>query len=98
MTTLRGHTVQVLEGKRVFLKDRDSRKSYYDLRHGESDWTLPLTVERVVWANFYGTLVSDSPVYALENKNRFAHIKLTKAEGERLMWDAHNNQNQRLSA
>jgi hypothetical protein len=91
MTTLRGHNVQVFEGKRVFLKDRDTRKNYYEMRHGEADYTLPLSVERVVWANFYGTLVSDTPIIALENKVRRASIELTKAESERLMWDAHNS-------
>lgn len=91
MTTLRGHNVEVLENKRVFLKDRDTRKNYYEMRHAEHDWSLPVTVERVAWMNFYGTLVSDSPIYALDTTKGHATIELTKTESERLMWDAHNS-------
>lgn len=50
---------------------------YYELRHGEEDWDLPISIETSVLVNFCGTLISDQPLQT--------PINLTEKEGQFLL-------------
>lgn len=53
--------ISVLEDKRIPKAERDPNKFYYELRHADNDWSVPITVEKNVLVNFWGTLISDKP-------------------------------------
>ncbi|OHD19675.1 MAG: hypothetical protein A2086_01735 [Spirochaetes bacterium GWD1_27_9] len=38
----------------------------YDIRHDDANWSLPLTLEKRVKVNYYGTILSPSEI-SLEN-------------------------------
>lgn len=50
---------------------------YYELRHGEKDWDLPISIETSVLVNFCGTLICDQPLQT--------PIRLTEREGQFLL-------------
>ncbi len=45
----------------------------YSLRHGETDWTSPITIERFVFVNWLGDILS--PVPLLEEGEDYREIK-----------------------
>lgn len=47
---------------RISEKDRHSDLYYYQMRHGELDWDTPITIEKFVFANFYGTIITAIPL------------------------------------
>lgn len=55
----RGQEVQVTCGR---VSTREENLHYYEFRHGDCDWLLPITLEEKVVVNFCGTLVSQKPI------------------------------------
>jgi hypothetical protein len=39
----------------------------YHIRHDEDNWTLPISIERCVWVNFFGTVFMKKPLNFSEN-------------------------------
>ena len=76
----------VLEGSRVLLKDRQPGLSYYEMRHGETDWTQPISIELGVVVNFWGTLILPKPLPLTAHPSSF--IELTPEQSEGFMWKA----------
>lgn len=54
---------------RVQQKDRDSNLFYYEIRHSDDGWE-PATIEKNVWVNHFGTLVSNKEI-------EFTHVDYT---------------------
>lgn len=52
------HIIDVFEGERIPLNERDPRYHYYEIRHDE-EWE-PATVEKKVLVNFWGTIATDT--------------------------------------
>ncbi len=46
---------------RIHENARDPGLFYYDIRHGD-DWGDPVTVEKTVFVNFFGTVVTAAPL------------------------------------
>jgi len=66
--------------KCLFTEDRktpltpDKKYKYkYSLRHGEMDWSEPVMVERFVFANWFGDILS--PVPLLKDEQEWELIK-----------------------
>lgn len=53
--------VTVIED-RVPKRKRETGKFYYEMRHTDTDWSLPVTIEKGVMINFWGTLVTNKPL------------------------------------
>lgn len=45
-------------------------KFLYDIRHSDNDWCDPATLEKKVIVNWFGTLIVDKPIQALEGSDR----------------------------
>lgn len=45
-------------------------KYLYDIRHSDNDWCDPATLEKKVIVNWFGTLIVDKPIQALEGPDR----------------------------
>lgn len=45
-------------------------KCLYDIRHSDNDWCDPATLEKKVIVNWFGTLIVDKPIQALEGPER----------------------------
>ena len=45
----------------------DNYPYMYQLRHDEDDWTIPVTLEKVVFVNFFGTVFLKEPVVFCED-------------------------------
>lgn len=73
-TTFRGIAVEVTR-TRPKAEERDPKKFYLDLRHSETDWTQPVTVERSVWANYWGTIISDELIEVPPPPDDFSPLK-----------------------
>jgi hypothetical protein len=58
--------IEVFEDLRIPKEKRDPNRYYYELRHADNDWSCPITVEKAVLVNFWGTLISDKP-YSLND-------------------------------
>lgn len=50
-------------------KDNEG-KFLYDIRHSDNDWCEPATLEKFVMVNWFGTLIVDKPIQALEGPDR----------------------------
>ena len=50
-------------------KDNEG-KFLYDIRHTDNDWCEPATLEKFVMVNWFGTLIVDKPIQALEGTDR----------------------------
>lgn len=72
--------VEVHEGVRIGTKDMTPGLHYYQCRHAEMDWAFPVTIEKYVMVNFWGTIATKEPV-AL-NCDGFRN--LSKLDGERI--------------
>jgi hypothetical protein len=48
--------------ERVLPTQRVKGYSYYETRHGDNNWCVPLTIELGVCVNFCGTLVTKEPL------------------------------------
>ncbi|HBG47613.1 MAG TPA: hypothetical protein DDW94_11595 [Deltaproteobacteria bacterium] len=77
---------QVLEDTRVFEPDRKAGLHYYECRHGENDWSQPISIEQSVLVNFWGTLVTTESLNLGDGV-----LELTRREGEELMFLAHSD-------
>lgn len=47
-----------IKTERVKLDERAASLFYYGIRHSDSDWGKPVTIEPNVVVNFFGTLIS----------------------------------------
>lgn len=54
--------VEVVESVRIPKKDRSQKLYYYEMRHNESNWVEPISIELFVAVNFLGTLVTNVPL------------------------------------
>ena len=52
---------------------------YYAMRHGESDWACPITIEESVCANYWG-LIGTPKLLSFSNEGC---LELTRREAER---------------
>lgn len=78
--------VEIYEGKRIPAEVRRHDMYYYELRHGEPYWSLPLTVERAVWVNYWGTIVCRELVDLPEDYGDGArYMSLSRKNGEKLV-------------
>lgn len=57
-----GDILAAMEGTRISMKDRDPELFYYEMRHGDLDWSTPVDIEEQVAVNFFGTLVTETPL------------------------------------
>lgn len=73
--TFRGQEVNVCEA-RIKKESRDPDLYYYEIRHSDSDWGNPVTIEEAVVVNFFGILISKLPLQLGPN----SCIRLNKAE------------------
>lgn len=55
---------------RVDREKDDEGKFLYDIRHSDNDWCEPATLEKFVMVNWFGTLIVDKPIQALEGPDR----------------------------
>lgn len=79
--------LEVREGVHIANEDRKPGLYYYELRHGEADWTLPVTVEKRAWANYWGIIVCREPILLPENAmedGSAPYMDLTEEEGKKL--------------
>lgn len=80
--------------ERVKNQNRNNNYNYYELRHGDEDFSLPETIENKVIVNFWGTLATKEEI-KLDNewsKDRF-ESELTKQEKYFLASEAASNRN-----
>lgn len=50
-------------------KDNEG-KFLYDIRHSDNDWCESATLEKFVMVNWFGTLIVEKPIQALEGPDR----------------------------
>lgn len=50
----------------------------YYLRHDECDWTKPISIERLIFVNFFGTIFTRKPI--LFNENDYIAVETFKIE------------------
>jgi hypothetical protein len=48
------------------------------MRHGESDWACPITIEKFVFVNYWGVIGTPKPLSFLNG-----YLRLTRKESER---------------
>ncbi len=62
---INGIECMLFEGKRFYqIRTDDRARGYsyvYELRHADDDFTKPVTVERRVRVNFFGTILAQEP-------------------------------------
>ena len=54
---------------RIKREERYDDFHYYDMRHDDNDWSEPITIEKAVGVNFFGTLVTNKPIAFIEQGN-----------------------------
>lgn len=59
--------VYVFEG-RIPKEQRHEHLHYYAMRHDDTDWSEPVSIEIGVLANFFGMIVTSSPILSLTPK------------------------------
>lgn len=71
-----GETISGLVSEYRVDKSLDTEGKYlYDIRHADSDWGEPATIEDSVVVNWFGTLILDKPLEILESDhNAFLEI------------------------
>jgi hypothetical protein len=76
----RGMDCLVFEGRPEGEKVKYPRKDYfyYAMRHGESDWVCPISIEKFVFVNYWGVIGTPKPL-SFSN----GYLKLTRREAER---------------
>lgn len=63
--------VTIIEVKDVRIDPKQKEKFeqagqfVYDIRHTDSDWTEPATIEHYVYVNHFGYIVTDRPIVAV---------------------------------
>jgi hypothetical protein len=78
----RGQEVEVTEDFRC-LKNQSPKKFYYEMRHGESDWGEPVTVEPAVLCNRWGVMKAKSPLKFRQKLDPY--ILLTRKEKDNIL-------------
>lgn len=74
--------VAAYENVRMVATQHTPDLHYYQCRHTEEDWSQPCTIEdKIVWANFWGTVVTQNPIDFGSEGNR----ELSREEGEAIM-------------
>jgi len=58
----RGMDCIVFEGRPGSEKYPREDYFYYAMRHGESDWACPITIEKFVCANYWGLIGAPKPL------------------------------------
>lgn len=79
---------------RIPQPDRRLDLHYYDLRHGDEDWSEPCTIEPSVFVNHWGTIAFKTPIEHLMTEwapGRF-EIQLTDDEANQLMVDSYSGE------
>jgi len=69
--------IEVFEGKRLGQLSEETIKDKfcYCLRHDdEGDWCMPITIEKAVYCNFWGTLVSDKPIPQIQKDGDYINL------------------------
>ena len=59
---INGTKCLLTENRQEHLVPTKKYKYKYSLRHDEMDWTEPVTVERFVFANWFGDILSPVPM------------------------------------
>lgn len=54
--------VVAAEDARIPTKNRNPELYYYEMRHDDLDWTVPIEIRKNVLVNFLGTLVTKAPL------------------------------------
>lgn len=74
--------VKVVEAERIseqeFNQVKANNQHYYALRHGEEDWSIPVTIEHGVLVNYWGYMITKE---ALAFPPSETCIDLSEAEG-----------------
>lgn len=52
------------------VKNKNQNFFYYDIRHSDEDFSLPVTLEKFVFVNYFGTLISTKPLDCLFTETR----------------------------
>lgn len=69
--------------EKIIPKENRHNGFYYDLRHGDNDWVTPVTIEKSVVVNYWGTIVTEKPL-AFDYTVNIGCINLTKKQGYQL--------------
>lgn len=83
----RGYKVKIYSSLRPKDIEPKYKKGFriYEIRHSANDWSTPVTIEKKVYANFWGTLLSNKTLkeefYSEKKKEKF--IQLARIEAER---------------
>lgn len=64
---IEGAPVVFINEGRIESSVRHDNLFYYDMRHEDSNWAEPETIEKRVLCNFFGTLVTTAPIQTIEN-------------------------------
>jgi hypothetical protein len=78
----RGMDCLAFEGRPESENARYPRQDYhyYPMRHGESDWACPITIERYVLVNFWGMIGTPKP---LRFSKGCGYLNLRRNDAER---------------
>jgi hypothetical protein len=87
----RGIDVEVVQAR---VKDRDSDRFYYEIRHPDDDWASPATLEEKVAVNFWGTLVSPKKLDFGEDD----YLELSDSEMETLMVEEEEDEDDQVES
>jgi len=79
-TTFRGVVVRTFEMKRMVELPYVLKwgQRVYAIRHAENDWGLPVTIEKFVCCNFFGTMIADESLEKFFKKD--GYIPLSRKE------------------
>lgn len=79
--TFRGNEGYVIDG-RIASPDRRTDLYYYDLRHGDEDFSVPCTIENLVTINHWGTICFKQPITHLMNEWAEGRYEIELTEDE----------------
>lgn len=65
-------------------KNRHNDLYYYEMRHGESDRDTPVTIEKFVLVNFYGTIITAIPLELTDEDEKDPYLTLKPKERQYL--------------
>lgn len=87
----RGVTIlKATEGPRIkrdeFEQVKEKGYHFYAMRHGDNDWSLPLSIEKGVLVNYFGYLITDAPLTLdQEGYNGNSYTELTEEESYHIL-------------
>lgn len=80
---LRGVNVYRVDERRKKPEDIQDGFLYYDIRHSDEDWGNPATVEKSVFVNHFGFLVTREPLLLTDGKPEEENKYIILSEDER---------------